>query len=472
MSVTLDHHPRSPSETSSDSGRKEPTVDVKEVAYQNSENDTEEKAPIVDRSPLADRSAADPASGFGDAILRLLKLRKKRAGVDLDSIATQESVFDTDQGVFYHPKPSYENYAAFDPIFRWTWREDTKVRRKVDLKIFLWVLVMFMALDIDRYNLANATADNFLGDLKLTQADYNLGNTLSKVGFLAAELPSQLISKRLGPDRWIPIQMVAFSTVAACQFWLTGRKTFLATSIPDMILYLSYFYTKNELPIRLGFFYVINYASVILTGFLGVGILEMRGIGGRAGWRYMFLIEGLFTLAIGIASFFLMPANPSATKTRFRKKGYFTDNEVKIIVNRVLRDDCTKSSMHNRQALPIKTIFKCIGDFDMIPMYLIGILFGIGSYPVQQYFQLSMKQLGFSTLQSNLLSIPNAAISIVNLLIITVVSEIVDNRAFVCMAENLWMLPNYIALLTLPNPITGWTYFAVSTVLLGLPSKR
>jgi predicted MFS family arabinose efflux permease len=204
-----------------------------------------------------------------------------------------------------------------------------------------------------------------------------------------------------------------------------------------------------------------------LTGFLGVGILEMRGIGGRAGWRYMFLIEGLFTLAIGIASFFLMPANPSQTKTKFRPKGYFTDNEVKIIVNRVLRDDPTKSTMHNRQALPVKTIFRCIADFDMIPMYLIGLLFGIGSYPVQQYFQLSMKQLGFTTLQSNLLSIPNAAISIVNLLIITVVSELVDNRAFVSMAENLWMLPNYIALLTLPSPISGWTYFAVSTVLLG-----
>ena len=181
----------------------------------------------------------------------------------------------------------------------------------------------------------------------------------------------------------------------------------------------------------------------------------------------MFLIEGLLTLAISIASFFLMPANPSATKTWFRPKGYFSDREIKVIVNRVLRDDPTKSTMHNRQALPVKTIFRCICDYDMIPMYLIGLLFGIGSYPVQQYFQISMKQLGFSTLESNLLSIPNAALSIINLLVITVISEVVDNRAFVSMAENLWMLPNYIALLTLPDPISGWTYFAVSTVLLG-----
>jgi hypothetical protein len=107
MTAVLDHHPRSPSDTSSDSGRKDPLVDVKEVSYANSE-DGGEKTHIIERPPLADRSAADPASGFGDAILRLLKLRKKRAGVDLDSIATQESVFDTDQGVFYYPKPSYE----------------------------------------------------------------------------------------------------------------------------------------------------------------------------------------------------------------------------------------------------------------------------------------------------------------------------------------------------------------------------
>jgi hypothetical protein len=107
MAGQLDLHPRTPSERSSESDRKDASIDdVKEVSSPTSEND--EKNLLAPPPPLADRKTADPATGLGDAILRLLKFRKKRAGVDLDSVATQESVFDTDQGVFYHPKPSYE----------------------------------------------------------------------------------------------------------------------------------------------------------------------------------------------------------------------------------------------------------------------------------------------------------------------------------------------------------------------------
>lgn len=62
-------------------------------------------------------------------------------------------------------------------------------------------------------NMANATADNILHDLNLTQGDYNLGNTLSKLGFLIAELPSQMIGKKLGVDIWLPMQVVLFSVL-------------------------------------------------------------------------------------------------------------------------------------------------------------------------------------------------------------------------------------------------------------------
>ena len=61
-----------------------------------------------------------------------------------------------------------------------------------------------------------------------------------------------------------------------------------------------------------------------------------------AGWRWLFLIEGTMTLVLGIASFFLMPASAVQTKTWFRPKGWFTDRELSIVVNRVLRDDPSK----------------------------------------------------------------------------------------------------------------------------------
>ncbi|KAI4865708.1 major facilitator superfamily transporter [Hypoxylon rubiginosum] len=423
-------------------------------------------------------------SVLGDAILRFLGIRKGPKGdvYDLDGIATQPSIWDSEHVEEYKERyihPQWENWSAFDPKFRWTWREERAVRRKVDWKIMVWVCIMFSALNIDRNNISNAVSDNMLEDLGLTKGDYNIGQTISRVGFLVAELPSQLISKRIGPDLWIPIQICIFSIISGAQFFLKGRASFLATRyliatfqggfIPDTILYLSYFYTGKTLPIRLAWYWMSSQMVDIGVGFAAVGLLSMRGILGYEGWRWLFLIEGAVTFSIGIASFFLMPQSPARTKSWWNPKGYFTKKEEKIIVNSVIRDDPQKGGMFNRQGLSVRQIWECTKDYDMWPLYALGLLFGLPKYPVTQYLTISFRGLGFSVIQTNLLSIPYIVGSSITMLLITALSELVNNRSFVSMAEDAWLLPCFVALIALPNPISSWAYFAIATVLLSFP---
>ncbi|KAA1467780.1 MFS general substrate transporter [Dentipellis sp. KUC8613] len=406
--------------------------------------------------------------------------RRKSQPLDLDAVATQPSVFDDPVTLeLNRPPAKYENAHRFDPDARWTWREEKRVVRKIDVRIMIWAFVMFFALDLDRSNISQANTDNFLQDLKITTNDFNLGNTLFRLAFLIAELPSQLVSKRLGPDIWIPSQMVLWSVVSWSQYWLSGRGSFLATRfllgflqggfIPDVVLYLSYFYTKTELPIRLAWFWVSNYLTDIVAAFLATGILKLRGHNGRSGWRYLFLIEGLFTCLTGVLSYFMMPAGPTQTKAWFRPKGWFTDREETIMVNRVLRDDPSKSDMHNRQGLSVKMIWQALCDWHMWPLYLLGLTHMIPTGTPQVYLTLSLRNLGFSTTTSNLLSIPAYVIGTIGLLITAYLSEVINSRVLSTVILQIWSLPLLVALYTFNAHTSQWVYYAVITLVVGFP---
>jgi MFS family permease len=136
-------------------------------------------------------------------------------------------------------------------------------------------------------------------DLGMNTDDYNNGMTIFYCSFLFAELPSQLISKKVGPDTWIPIQMVCWSAVAASQAALSGRTSFYICRfllgmieggfIPDTILYLSYFFTNGELPKRLSWFWTSYQSTQIVGAFLAYGILHLRGHHGMEGKSACFL---------------------------------------------------------------------------------------------------------------------------------------------------------------------------------------
>ncbi len=100
----------------------------------------------------------------------------------------------------------------------------------------------------------------------------------------------------------------------------------------QIILYLSYFYKHHELSLRLGFFWTAMSLADVSASFLAYGILHLDGYHETAGWRWLFLIEALITLVVGIFSFALMPASPTQTKSWFRgKNGWFSERSVSFL---------------------------------------------------------------------------------------------------------------------------------------------
>ncbi|SCW03854.1 LAFE_0H00496g1_1 [Lachancea fermentati] len=375
---------------------------------------------------------------------------------------------------------SYECREAFDPEFTWSLQEEKKLLRKLDWRVAIPACIMFVALQVDRGNLAQAVADDFLVDMGMTTNDYNIGNQIFFASFLVAEVPSQLISKKLGPDRFVPLQMVAWSIVSMCQSAMKGKVGFYITRcliglleggfIADLVLWLSYFYKSKELPIRLSWFWTTLSLVQIVTALLAFAILRMRGLAGLAGWRWLFLLEGIFTLLIGIGAFYLMVPSAVQTKNWLHPKGWFTEREEKIVVNRVLRDDPSKGDMNNRQPLTAKKIFQALADYDLWPIYAIGLLAYIPAATITPYLTLTLKSLGFSTFNVQLLTIPYNVIHIFFLLIITWMTEKFNERSLISLAAPIYstILLGFIRWWP-GSMVQAWPTFAITTLVLGTP---
>jgi len=208
------------------------------------------------------------------------------------------------------PHDSYEGKHRWDPEATWTRAEERRVVRKTDLYLLSWLCVMFFGLQLDRGNLSNALADNLLIDLGITSDDYNNGTTIQLLCFLAAEFPVQMLTKRYGFRYILPTMMILWSTVSWAQAWMHDRTTFYITRaliglfeggfIPGTILFATYFYTSKELSVRLAAFWSTLNVARVISALLAAGILEMRGVGGKPGWFWLFLLEGLLTFFIAV----------------------------------------------------------------------------------------------------------------------------------------------------------------------------
>jgi hypothetical protein len=167
-----------------------------------------------------------------------------------------------------------------------------------------------------------------------------------------------------------------------------------------------------------------------------------------------------------------MPSSPTSTASWFRgPNGWFTEREEKIMVNRIIREDPSKSSMHNRQPLTPALLWQSMKDYDLWPIYILGLTFQTPMTTPSNYLTLSLRELGFDTFKTNLLVIPSKVLHVINMLALTYAGEVFGELTFISLIGEIWALPFLIFLnLVDINEINKWAAWVVFTLLLCYPS--
>ncbi|KAF2815415.1 MFS general substrate transporter [Mytilinidion resinicola] len=270
------------------------------------------------------------------------------------------------------------------------------------------LILGFFALQFDRGNIGNALTDHFLKDVGIKQNQFNVGQQLLSVGIVLLEIPSNIILYRVGPRVWITGQIFCWGLVATFQAFQKGLGAFLVTRlllgfcesgfIPASLYTMTTWYKRDETSARFGAFFIGNFAAQATSGLIAYGVLHMRGVCNLAGWQWLFIIEGLFTITVSFILMAFLPKNPF-DPVPFTRIQYFSQREKDIIRRRVFLDDPTKEKKSKN--ITRAELLDTLGDWKLYPHVLMTIAGLAPSNTMTSYAPTLVTSFGYGRLKSN-----------------------------------------------------------------------
>ncbi|KAK2054896.1 major facilitator superfamily transporter [Colletotrichum caudatum] len=213
---------------------------------------------------------------------------------------------------------------------------EKRIVRKLDMHIIPLVMLLYLFSFLDRVNIGNARLYNLERDLGLQGNQFQVAVSILFVTYIVFEVPSNLVLKLFTPRRWIAFITVSWGVIAtltglvdsygalvACRLLLGAVEAGL---FPGLNVYLTFFYSKHELALRVGYLFVSAAIAGGLGGLLAYGIGHMDGASGMSGWRWIMIIEGLPTVVVGAVTYFALPNDAASA--------YFLTDEEKAVMAR------------------------------------------------------------------------------------------------------------------------------------------
>lgn len=199
-------------------------------------------------------------------------------------------------------------------------------KAKVARRIIPFLILLYFINFLDRSNIAFAGPNGMNKDLGLSATQFGLASGLFFIGYLLLEVPSNMALHRFGARRWIARIMVSWGIVASLMAfvpsatWLYIARFVLGIAeagfFPGIILYLTYWFPQAERARVTALFMVAIPVSTAVGAPVSSVIMEYTHghLFGMAGWRSMFLLEGIPAVIIGLVCWFYLTDRPIDAK--------------------------------------------------------------------------------------------------------------------------------------------------------------
>ncbi|RZT42903.1 MFS transporter [Cupriavidus agavae] len=260
--------------------------------------------------------------------------------------------------------------------------------RKVSWRLVPFLLLCYVVAYLDRVNVGFAKLQ-MLNDLQFSETVYGLGAGIFFIGYFLFEVPSNVILHKVGARIWIARIMITWGLISAAMMFVTTPTMFYvlrfllgiaeAGFFPGIILYLTYWYPANRRGRTTTFFMTAIALSGVIGGPLSGWIMQnFDGHNGWSGWQWMFLIEGIPSVLVGIWVLVRLDDRIAHAK-------WLNDDEKALLERNIAAED------QHKEDPPIRSVLSSPRVWLMSAIYF---SFVMGLYGVSFWLPTIIKQTG------------------------------------------------------------------------------
>jgi MFS transporter, ACS family, 4-hydroxyphenylacetate permease len=249
-------------------------------------------------------------------------------------------------------------------------RDEEMIVRKVFRRLIPLLFVLYVFAYLDRINIGFA-ALSMNRELGLSATMFGVANTIFYLGYLLCEVPSNLLLVRFGARRWIPRIMITWGLASTATMFAVGPNSLYAIRLivgiaeagflPGILLYLTYWFPGTWRARATGVFMVAQPVTIAFGATLSGLILQMDGGFGLSGWRWLFLLEGVPSILLGIVAWFYLTERPAVAS-------WLTERERTMLEQRIAREqplNAVKSSPW-REIRSSNVVWLCLSYFGLV----------------------------------------------------------------------------------------------------------